>query len=809
MTSGSPPDRPPASPVSVVADHGSVAAAHIGQFHYHAPENRRSAAIVQLLAAGSLGVRLVGRDDKLAEIASVLSAPATGTVRAVITVVSGPPGVGKSELARHAGVAAAQSGEFTQVVFIDMHGYDPDPDARVQPASVYGPALLQLGFSHADLPSDLAELAACYQMHLTKQAATGHRVLLILDNVGEVAQVTSLLPDEPAHRVVVTSRETLAAVPQARTLEVGVLSQDSAVSLVVEAVTSRIPGDSRLGDTTALGELVDLCGHLPLALQIVAALLADEPERQVADFASELRAESTRLSGLDYDGNWSVRAAFELSYRQLATDLAILFRLLPAVPGVDTGLVAAAALTQDTEIVVRRKLMRLVRAHLVERPIDERWHMHDLIRLYAKEISEANPPETMAAFIRAVLRLGLRVTVAGAQAMGEPRPALPARLPLLNAEEAAAPFPNAEEAAAWLAAERQTIVALIERVTDHEAGRRQIRETAYPICRIFDRLRFLDELIAVATAWSRAAVDAGDRASEANALDQLATGLRKSRRYDEAFDVIARALSIYKELGDLAGEGAALNNQANVLQELSRFNEAIALYRNDIEISRQLGDLVGEARTSNNLGGVLIKAGRPVEAAAAIERAAALYEQVGNRHGRAQALNNAGSAQQSGRQWADAGRLHRLAATAFREVGDRHGELGALNNQAVATMMDSRNDEAIAILRGVRRTAAEMNDKRLEADVLNNIGLAHQHEGRPAAAISAHAESSAVAHDIGDLSAEGKAQYLLSDALLADSRRSEAIEASRRATRLFDHAGAPEVAQAREQLRKLQTDSHD
>lgn len=809
MTADNPAGSPPAPPVSISADHGSVAAGHIENFHYHALENRRSAAVVQLVAPGGLGVHLVGRDDELAEIASVLALPAGSNLRATVPVVTGPPGVGKSELARHAGLAAAQRGEFTHVAFVDMHGYDSDPAVRIQPASVYAAALLALGFSRADLPGDPAELATAYHLHLKVLADTAHRVLLILDNVGDVAQITSLLPADSAHRVMVTSRETLAAVPQSRIVEVGVLSPDSAVSLVVDAVTGRVPGDSRLGDANAFRELVALCGHLPLALQIVAALLADEPERQVGDLVAELRTEATRLNGLDYDGNWSVRAAFELSYRRLGTDLAVLFRLLPAVPGVDTGLVAAAALTPDNETVVRHKLMRLVRAHLVERPIDGRWHMHDLIRLYAQELADDNPAPTEAAFRRVVVRLGLRVGIAGAQATGAPRPALPGRLPFPNSEEVTAPFPDAERAAAWLAAERQTIVALVERLADRDDMRSFVPQTAYPICVIFDRLRFLDELIAVANAWTRAAVAAGDRASEAGALDHLATGLRKSRRFDEASDVIARALSIYRDLGDRVGEGAALNNQANVLQELSRFDEAIELYRADIEICRQFGDLVNEARASNNLGAVLIKAGRHPEAAAEIERAANLYEEVGDRHGKAQALNNAGSALQSGHQWAAAARQHRLAATTFREVGDRHRELGALNNLAVAAMMDGRNDEAIDILRGVQSAAAEMDDRRLEADVLNNIGLAHQREGRSAAAISAHTEASAIAADIGDSYTEGRAQYLLSDALLADNTRAKAKEASRRAISLFEQAGAPEVAQAREQLRRLENGRDD
>ncbi|MGO4616331.1 tetratricopeptide repeat protein [Nocardia sp. 2YAB30] len=791
--------------ISITADHGGVAAGSITNvngsftnFNYHAPENRRSAAVVQLLTAGSVEVDLVGRDDELAKLTHLLQQPATGNVRAGVPVVTGHPGVGKSELVRHIGLAMLQSGWFTHVPFVDLHGYDPDPDVRVGPESVYASVLVLLGLSRSDLPNNVAELASTYHQHLAHLAKTGRRVLLVLDNVGDVSQIAPLLPADSAHRLIVTSRETLAAVPQARIVDVGVLSPASAMRLVRDAVDARVPGDTRLDATDVAEELVALCGHLPLALHIVAALLADEPTRPATELVAEFRVETTRLSGLDYDRDWSVRAAFELSYRRLDNDLAELFRLLPAVPGVDTGLVAVAALTQESETAVRRKLMRLVRAHLVERPVNDRWHMHDLIRLYAQELSELDPQATDAAFRRAGFELLLRFFGAGAWLRGESVPQDLLRL-----------IPPVADAMAWFDLERQTIVALVERMADHQDFRDGIADYAYPICVIFERLRFIDEWIAVAAAWTRATVDSDDRAAEAAALNNLAVGLRNAQRYEDSLEIASRALLIYRARGDRAGQCAALNESATALQDLLRFEEAIELYRADIEICQESGDLAAEASASNNLGAAYINAGCPDEAVPAIKRAAELFAQVGNQLGEAQALNNAGVVLSSAGKWTEAAFLFRSAASAFLRLGDRYTEIGALNNLGFATIMEGRSDEAVEILQGARERARQMNDRHLEAKVLTNIGLAHLCAGRVDDAISTYVESSAVAAEIGDQGLEGRAQHLLADALLTALRPGEARAALRRAVSLLEQTGAPGAARAREQLRDLEADNND
>jgi hypothetical protein len=134
---------------------------------------------------------------------------------------------------------------------------------------------------------------------------------------------------------------------------------------------------------------------LPLALQIAASILATDPALQLADLVDELTVEESRLERLTYDDGGgsaapSVPAAFELSYRKLGDAQARLFRLLAACPGPDVSAASAAVLTDVPEAAARRLLGDLASAHLVE-PVagaTRRWRMHDLLRLYARQLCD-------------------------------------------------------------------------------------------------------------------------------------------------------------------------------------------------------------------------------------------------------------------------------------------------------------------------------------------------------------------------------------------------------------------------------------
>ena len=116
------------------------------------------------------------------------------------------------------------------------------------------------------------------------------------------------------------------------------MTSAEAVALLAASPRDRNPMEGRFLEEREVGdELAELCDRLPLALQIVAALLADEPERPIAELVTELASEEDRLNSLEYSTDLSVGAAFALSYTRLPENLQRLFRLLSVVPGGDGG----------------------------------------------------------------------------------------------------------------------------------------------------------------------------------------------------------------------------------------------------------------------------------------------------------------------------------------------------------------------------------------------------------------------------------------------------------------------------------------
>jgi len=331
----------------------------------------------------------IGRDDDLALLVGLLD-PVRTAGAAAVCAVAGMAGVGKTALAVQAGHVARQRGWCGGgVVFIDLHGYD---DAPVEPGQALDSLLRALGVPAEQIPPRAEERAGLYRSVL---ADTAESVLVIADNASSEAQVRPLLPGSGPHKLIVTSRHTLAGLG-ARLVDLTVLDDDASVELLDAAIRAARPEDDRMrGDREAAGRLAGLCGGLPLALQIIAALLNGDPTLSARELAEELAAETERLEQLRYDdgtgpGSPSVAAAFELSYRRLEEIPSRVFRLLPANPGPDISTAAAATLADLPVGKMRGVLAGLARAHMVEAAPSAagRWQMHDLLRLYARQLSD-------------------------------------------------------------------------------------------------------------------------------------------------------------------------------------------------------------------------------------------------------------------------------------------------------------------------------------------------------------------------------------------------------------------------------------
>jgi hypothetical protein len=236
-----------------------------------------------------------GRDGDVALLVGLLD-PAGASQAGVVSALAGMAGVGKTALTVQAGHVARQRGWFPGgVVFIDLHGYDEVP---VEPGQALDALIRALGVPSEHIPPEMEERAGLYRSVL---ADTTEPVLVIVDNASSEAQVRPLLPGTGPHKVVVTSRHTLAGLG-ARLVDLMVLDTDASVALLNAAVRGARPEDDRIsGDREGAGRLAGLCGGLPLALQIIAALLIADPTLSARELAGELAVEAERLEQLLYD----------------------------------------------------------------------------------------------------------------------------------------------------------------------------------------------------------------------------------------------------------------------------------------------------------------------------------------------------------------------------------------------------------------------------------------------------------------------------------------------------------------------------
>jgi len=213
---------------------------------------------------------------------------------------------------------------------------------------------------------------------------------VVIDNAATHEQARSLLPTEPSGAAIVTSRHTLGMLG-ARLVDLDILTPKNAADMLDSVLRIARPDDRRVTDHPAVSaRIAELCKGLPLAMRIIAALLGENPRRPLAEMAADLDDERTRLDELSYDDT-AVRAAFDLPYRRLDQDHARLFRLLTINPGPDISTQATVALADIDERAARRELETLARAHLIEPGTSYgRWRMHDLLRLYARQLLDAH-----------------------------------------------------------------------------------------------------------------------------------------------------------------------------------------------------------------------------------------------------------------------------------------------------------------------------------------------------------------------------------------------------------------------------------
>lgn len=670
--------------------------------------------------------------------------------------IEGPAGVGKSALAVHAAHRLADRYPDGQL-FVDLHS----------PSGALDALLRAMDVPSERIPESPEERAA-----LWRATVSGRRVVIVLDGVTSVSEIRPLLPGSPGCLTLVTSRSRLCGLEGVRRIPLDVLSGDEAVTLL-----KRILGDDRVAtEPDQAREVARLCGYLPLAVRITGARLAGRAHWPVSKLVRRLSDERSRLDELVAD-DLAVRSSLELTYRALDENVRGAYRMfgylgLPEVP----SFLWVHLLDEDV-------LDQLVDARLLDVIGSARYRMHELVRLHARELAEAeDPQQEREDLVRRAVVAALSTVDGLTEQLFLAVPRMQDSLGIV----ATAARPVDKDA--WFAREESLLTRLVERAAElglaeiasqlaevlvfawfglrnrYDAWERTHTAALEAVWRTGDvrleavlrcslgQMHYKRDNLAEARSWFDTAqtlfVNLGDKRGEAVAMNGIGMVCRDLGEYPCALEALDRARELL-ESTDPEGLAHALYGIGSIKRELGDDEAALEILALAENVYRDAKSSRGEALAARGIGLVHRARGELDLAEEHIVRA---YEMVA---GTGDELLGCYTAQ----AWAKvllrkglfdpAEELLHTALNGCRDVGDRFGEALVRRTTGEWRLASGDYPGARIVLTEVMTTWADLGLPLWRARTLRDLGAVHARMGDYASADRCWEEASALFTRLG------------------------------------------------------------
>ncbi|WP_066366043.1 AfsR/SARP family transcriptional regulator [Herbidospora mongoliensis] len=667
-----------------------------------------------------------GRDAELARLDQILADRSAKGVPAFVGV-TGMGGVGKTGLAVHWAHRVAHRFPDGQL-YADLHGYAE----HIEPVAVENVVdgfLRSLGVPGNRIPADPEE-----RFGLLRSALAGRRVLMVLDNARNVAQVRALLPGSATCAAIVTSRDSLdglMSLDGAPVIRLGTLAADDALTVLAD-----VAGANRLRDDPAAARLAALCDGLPLALRIAGARLAGRPDVTAADLAGRFADERRRLDELAH-GDLRLRTHFALSYRSLDPAEARLFRLLGLLDTTSFGTWVGAALLDGDLPTAHGLIEQLVAAQLLEvecRPADHppRYHFHDLVRLYARERALAEEPaaDRTAALSRAYGGLLALAGEAHIRVYGGDHVILHDDAPRWRPDRATVDRLLADPLG-WLEIERSSLV----RAVAHTDDDRLAWDLAMSSLTLFEQHHHLADWETTHETALAATRATGNLRGQGAMLYGLGSLALTRRRYPEARRLLTESCDLFSSAGETYGYALALRNLATLERSAGQLDDASAAYETALPILRAAGDRAAEANVLAGLAQIGLDRGNFADGEELLNEALAAFEELGNVRGQAQVRFGLGENYLRQHRHEAAARCFEAALPMVRGLHDLLGEAYLLRGLGQAQADLGLIDEAEHTFKSAVRIAGALDEPFAQAMAL--VALSELHTDRPEAAENA------------------------------------------------------------------------
>lgn len=580
-------------------------------------------------------------------------------IRSRLVALNGPGGVGKSTLALQAAASLAARHPDGQL-YVNLRGASPGV-APLTPMAALQRFLRALGLPDRKIPSEPDEAAVHFRSLTARR-----RLLVVLDDAVDETQVLPLLPSGPDSTTLITSRAVLGGLDGAEHLPVEGMDDAEAVALL-----ARLIGQEWVAaEPDSATEVVRRCGRLPLAVRIAGARLVSRPDWRLSDLAARLRDERSRLDELQH-GDLAVRTSLAIGRQGIGDHAERLLGLLGLLDLDDVSLPAAAALDGRSMTRVRRDLDRLAAAQLLEPcPEDDRYSLHDLVRLHAREQAAVQISETeQTKAIRRLVHFYL-ATMRNASRRYAPRSPWRVRTGLADDELRAKglEFDDREAIIGWIRVESGNLV----RVAHHAARlpgeeeslitysvamhvpvqsqgywneRKEVYELAlastnasrstglslvqHDLGLVYRYLGLLDPAEVVLEQAAQAFREHSDAYLEADTLVRLAEVDRERPDHRAALEHLDSARAISHDLADHRIEAIILATMGELMAKAGNYADARAYFDQALDLHRRNSSTTGAGRALGHLGELCKRFSHPEEAVPFFEQAIAAHHKVG------------------------------------------------------------------------------------------------------------------------------------------------------------------------------------
>jgi tetratricopeptide (TPR) repeat protein len=620
-----------------------------------------------------------GRIPELDQLSNLLAHPR----RTTIGIITGTGGIGKTALAVH--WARLNVDHFPDgQLYVNLMGFDPTAPPMSAAVAIQR-VLTALGVHPGTGPADTGTITARY-----RDALAGKRMLLILDNVRNSAHVTPLVVRSPACCVLITSRRRLTGVTShhnAQTIELDYLSETDSR----QVLAARIGPARTTAEPGPTGKIIRQCAGLPLALTIVAARAAAQPNMLLSSMSAELdRCLGSLGAQPATDFTSALTAALLSSYQSLEPSAARGFRLLGLLPVADVNVGAATVLTGQSIAETRRLLGDLNATHLVQQYSPERYRMHDLVRLYAAgRINAECTPRQVSEATRRLATYYLSAAHARERLLYPHRQ--PIRVTVTGFDLAPETGLDDVSALDWFDVELPMLLA-IQHIAERHGWDDLVWQLAWCLDGYLWRRGHIHHQL---TAW-RSGLAAAQRLSDNTvlALAHRLLGQTATRAglLHEATQHLHHALRVTRDNGDRHGEARSHYDLALAASQQTSY--ALVHAHEALKLFRALGNAVWTAEALNKIGRLHALSGNPTEARASCEQALALFTQHTNRHGLADALTNLGYIAHIEGHHDHALTHYHNALALYEQVGIRYDQIDTLRQLEQLHRAHGRDAEA-------------------------------------------------------------------------------------------------------------------